>query len=84
MKDLKYIEADYLQDFLVGMAKYDTQTLLTDLSVRELLDGKVPENHNTNVAPYQAAEAFLIMFEEREEYEICSTLLKKWPDLKKV
>ena len=46
MKDLKYIPKDYLQDFLVGMSKYDTETLLTDLSVCELLDGKIPEDHN--------------------------------------
>ncbi len=84
MANLKYIEEDYLQDFLVGMAKYDTQTLLADLSVRDLLEGKVPEENNTSVTPYQAAEAFLVMFETREEYEICSKLLNKWPDLKRV
>ena len=82
MKDLKYIPKDYLQDFLVGMSNYDTETLLNDLSVCELLDGKIPENHNPEVPPYQAAEAFLILFQEREDYELCSMILKKWPKLK--
>tara|TARA_B100000497_G_C7556261_1_gene335887 strand:- start:228 stop:488 length:261 start_codon:yes stop_codon:yes gene_type:complete len=82
MKNLKYIPKDYLQDFLVGMSNYDTETLLTDLSVCELLDGKVPEDHNPDVPPYQAAEAFLVLFQEREEYELCTMILKKWPKLK--
>jgi len=82
MKNLKYIPKDYLQDFLVGMSNYDTETLLNDLSVCELLDGKIPENHNPEVPPYQAAEAFLILFQEREDYELCSMILKKWPKLK--
>ena len=82
MKNLKYIPKDYLQDFLEGMSNYDTETLLTDLSVCELLDGKVPEDHNPDVPPYQAAEAFLVLFQEREEYELCTMILKKWPKLK--
>lgn len=81
--ELKYIDKKYLQEFLVGMHEYDTETLLSDLNVLELLDGKVPKDHNPEVHPYQAAEAFLILFQEREDYELCDMLLKKWPELKK-
>ena len=82
MNDLKYISKTYLQEFLVGMSEYDTETLLSDLSVLEMLDGKVPEGHNPDIPPYQAAEAFLVLFTEREEYELCSMLIEKWPKLK--
>ena len=58
----------------MGMSEYDTETLLGDLNVLELLDGKVPKDHNPDVPPYQAAEAFLVLFTEREEYELCDML----------
>ena len=78
----QYIDRDYLNEFLVSMHEYDTETLLSDLNVLELLDGKVPKDHNPEVHPYQAAEAFLLLFQEREDYELCDMLLKKWPELK--
>ena len=81
-KDLKFISRTYLQDFLVGMSELSTDTLLSDLNVLELLDGKVPKDHNPDVPPYQAAEAFLILFQQREEYELCQMILQKWPNLK--
>jgi len=81
MENLQHISKAYLQEFLVGMSEYDTETLLGDLNVLELLDGKVPKDHNPDVPPYQAAEAFLILFTQREEYELCDMLIKKWPQL---
>ena len=82
MENLQHISKAYLQEFLVGMSEYDTETLLGDLNVLELLDGKVPKDHNPDVPPYQAAEAFLVLFTKREEYDLCYMLLNKWPQLR--
>lgn len=81
MKNLQHIPKGELQEFLVAMNEFDTDTLLGDLNVLEMLDGKVPKDHNPDVPPYQAAEAFLILFTQREEYELCDMLIKKWPEL---
>jgi len=78
----QYIDKDYLNTFLKGMEEYETLDLLSDLNVLELLGGQVPKDHNSEIHPYQAAEAFLILFQEREEYELCDMLLQKWPQLK--
>ena len=81
--DLKYISKDTLTDFLVGMEKYETVDLLSDLNVLELLSGKTPKDHKEDIPPYEAAEAFLYLFQEREDYELCQMLIEKWPNLKK-
>ena len=81
--DLKYISKDTLTDFLVGMEKYETIDLLSDLNVLELLSGKTPKDHKEDIPPYEAAEAFLYLFQEREDYELCQMLIEKWPNLKK-
>jgi len=83
MKSLKYISKDSLDAFLIGMSKYETSELLNDLNVLELLDGKVPKDHKVDIPPYEAAEAFLYLFQEREDYELCQMLLEKWPQLRK-
>ena len=81
--DLKYISQDTLTDFLIGMSQYETTELLNDLNVLELLDGKKPKDHREDIPPYEAAEAFLYLFQEREDYELCQMLIEKWPNLKK-
>ena len=83
MKSLKYISKDSLDAFLIGMSKYETSELLNDLNVLELLDGKVPKDHKADIPPYEAAEAFLYLFQEREDYELCQMLLEKWPQPRK-
>ena len=35
MENLQHISKAYLQEFLVGMSEYDTETLLSDLNVLE-------------------------------------------------
>jgi hypothetical protein len=80
--DPKYISKDTLSHFLSGMERYETTELLNDLNVLDLLGGKTPKDHDESIPPYEAAEAFLILFQEREDYELCDMLLKKWPQLK--
>lgn len=80
--ELKYIKKDTLNNFLDGMSQYETTDLLNDLNVLDLLGGKTPKDHDESISPYEAAEAFLILFQEREDYELCDMLLKKWPQLK--
>ena len=81
--ELKYIYKDSLEAFLIGMGNYETSELLNDLNVLDLLEGKTPTGDKIEVPPYEAAEAFLYMFQEREDYELCQMLIEKWPNLKK-
>ena len=80
--DLKYISQETLTNFIVGMSQYETTKLINDPNVLELLDGKKPKDHRDEVPLYKAAEAFLYLFQEREDYELCQRLIEKWPNLK--
>ena len=84
MTNLKYISKDSLDAFLIGMGKYETTELLHDLNVLDLLDGKTPKDHRMDIPPYEAAEAFLYLFQEREDYELCEMLIKNWPQLRNI
>ena len=84
MTNTKYISKDSLDAFLIGMSKYETTELLHDLNVLELLDGKVPKDHRSDIPPYEAAEAFLYLFQQREDYELCEMLIKNWPQLRNI
>jgi hypothetical protein len=83
MTNTKYITKDSLDAFLIGMSKYETTELLHDLNVLELLDGKVPKDPNRDFNDVKIAEAFLYLFQEREDYELCEMLIKNWPQLRK-
>lgn len=83
MTDLKYITKESLEAFMLGMNRYETPELLTDANVLQLLSGHTPADHKPDIPPYEAAEAFLYLFQEREDYELCQMLIEKWPNLKK-
>lgn len=82
MANLKYISKDSLDSFILGMSNYETVQLLQDTNVLELLDGKVPTEHQAQIPPYEAAEAFLYLFQQREDYELCQKIIENWPQLR--
>lgn len=59
------------------MEEFSTQEMLEDPNVGAFLNGKTTISRN----PLGTAEAFLYLFEQREDYEVCSKLIRTFPEL---
>jgi|TARA_R110000751_G_scaffold156024_1_gene261504 hypothetical protein len=80
---LQYIEKDAVLDFIIGMDEVDTEAIINDNSIQELLNGSVPQKIKEHANPLGMVESFLQLFIAREEYELCQTLVDKHPQLKR-
>lgn len=74
---LKYTTPEAVKAFTQRMEEFSTQEMLEDPNVGAFLNGKATIGRN----PLSTAEAFLYLFEEREDYEICSKLIRSFPEL---
>jgi len=77
----KYLETNQLNVFLKGMENTPTEDLLEDPSVINLTKRKIPKNLKEK--EFTLAECFLMLFEDREAYEVCAKILNAYPELKK-
>ena len=78
---LQYITEELVLDFINGMDEVSTETILTDNSIQELLNGSVPQQIRDMDNPLGTIESFLQLFIEREEYELCQKLVDQHPQL---
>ena len=78
---LQYITEELVLDFINGMEEVSTETILTDNSIQELLNGSVPQQIRDMDNPLGTIESFLQLFIEREEYELCQKLVDQHPQL---
>lgn len=81
MDKCKYIDAEQLNAFLQGMEDTPTEDLLSDPSVIGLAQRYVPRDLKDS--ELALAEAFLLLFQNREVYEFCARILKAYPELTK-
>lgn len=77
---LKYLDNSQLKTFLRGMKNTPTEELLKDPSVINLSKRCIPKELKEN--ELGLAEGFLLLFEDREEYEFCEKIIKAYPELK--
>jgi len=76
--DFKFINKDSYNNFYEGVKKYSTKYILTDAKILALIDHTNPEGDRL----YEMAEAFLHLFKNREEFEVCQKIISNWPKLK--
>ena len=74
---LKYTTPEAVKAFTQRMEEFSTQEMLEDPNVGAFLNGKTSISRN----PLGTAEAFLHLFEQREDYEVCSKLIRTFPEL---
>jgi hypothetical protein len=78
---LQHITEEAVQGFIDGFDQVDINQLLADPGVQDILDGRIPQKIEEMDNPIGAIECFLQLFIDREEFEICSTIVEKWPAL---
>jgi hypothetical protein len=78
---LQYITEELVLDFINGMDEVSIETILTDNSIQELLNGSVPQQIRDMDNPLGTIESFLQLFIDREEYELCQKLVDQHPQL---
>lgn len=83
MNDLQFTTNQSLDIFLKSMNGVDTDVILSDPDISKLINGIKPKNLNPKLDIYEILESFLILFEERENYEMCYRLVSNWPKLKR-
>lgn len=78
----KYITQDALDRFISVMNDINTEQMVEDPNINDLLNGKTPPDMMKDLTVYEIAESFLYLFQEREDYELCQLLVNNWPQLK--
>lgn len=78
----KYITQDALDRFISVMNDINTEQMVEDPNINDLLHGKTPPDMMKDLTVYEIAESFLYLFQEREDYELCQLLVNNWPQLK--
>ena len=74
---LKYTTPEAVQAFVQDMDKFSTGEMLQDPHVTAFIEGRAIQISNK----LKIAESFLVMFEQREDYELCAKLTKTYPEL---
>ena len=74
---LKYTTPEAVKAFTQRMEEFSTQEMLEDPNVGAFISGEATIGKNQ----LGIAEAFLHLFEQREDYEICSKLVRTFPQL---
>jgi hypothetical protein len=79
--NLQYITEESVVDFINGMDEVSTDSILEDPAIIQLLNGSVPQQIEDQPNPLGTMEAFLQLFIDREEYEVCAKLVEVHPEL---
>ena len=80
--NLQYITEDAVAEFINKMEPLCTSTLMEDPGVESMLKGNPPKTVIDDENPLGTMECFLQLFIDREEFEICQTLIEQYPELK--
>jgi predicted TPR repeat methyltransferase len=80
--ELKYITKSALNQFIITMDEIQTDQMVNDLNISDLLHGSEPKDLSKDINIFELAESFLYLFQEREDYELCQLLVNNWPQLK--
>lgn len=68
-----------LENLKKGFHHIDTENIKTDPSMQSMFNRNVQLVGNVDML--ELAEGFLCIFEEREAYELCDRIIKKYPEL---
>jgi|TARA_R100000935_G_scaffold48420_1_gene72909 hypothetical protein len=78
---LQYVSEEQVLKFISKMDEVSTDAILADAGIQALLAGKEPDQISKHDNPLGTAESLLQLFIDREEYEVCATLLWSVPEL---
>lgn len=81
MINLQYTTEEYATDFIDKMRPISTTSIMEDPDIVSLLKGNCLDDIPLGENPIATLECFLQLFIEREEYEICQTLVNVYPKL---
>lgn len=81
MINLQYVTEDYATTFIDKLRPISTCVIMKDPGIIAMLKGTHLNDIPLGKNPIATLECFLQLFIEREEYEICQTLVNTYPKL---
>lgn len=77
--EIYYTTQEAIDNLRKGFHKYTSKQIAEDESMKIMFDRTATKFANVDMI--EMAEAFLHIFDEREDYELCAKILKKYPEL---